>query len=216
MNDCWPGRQCRQRATGVLSTILALILAVGLAPSSQAQEPLPPGSAFPSVDASLQRVNGSSTTVDELMGSSATVIVFWSNDCPWVDKYDSRVQNLVSEFQDAGVSFVLVNSNDASGASRESLQASQKRAEKEGYQAAYVRDAGASLARALGATRTPHVFVFDNTQTLVYEGAIDDSPGDPKRVEEAYLKTAIGALVEGEEVSVPETKAFGCTLKYPE
>lgn len=209
------GRLGRVGLIGAFSTVFLVICGIVAVGSAHAQEPLPPGASFPSIDASLQRVNGDNVTVQNLLGSSGTVILFWSNQCPWVDKYESRVQDLVSEFGTADVKFVLVNANDASVSADESLEASRRRAEQRGYEAAYVRDDGATLARALGATRTPHAFVFDGSRTLVYEGAIDDSPGDPNQVEEAYLRRAVLGIVNGEDVSVPETKAFGCTLKYP-
>jgi len=190
---------------------------LGLVPyTAEAQpEELPMGSSLPSVDASLQRVDGTSVDVDGLQGSTATVFLFWSNQCPWVKKYEDRVQDLVESFQDDGVQFVLVNANDASAFPQESLEASRARSQEAGYSASYVKDPGGTLAKALGASRTPHAFVFDQTNTLVYAGTIDDSPGDPSNVSKPYLRNAIQAVVSGSEVPVADTRAFGCMIKLP-
>jgi hypothetical protein len=75
-------------------------------------------------------------------------------------------------------------------------------------------DAGSQFANALGASRTPHVFVFDANKALVYVGTIDDSPGDPGNVQKTYLKDALNELVAGSSIAVPKTKAFGCTIKF--
>jgi hypothetical protein len=120
------------------------------------------------------------------------------------------VQALVSEYRGQGIQFVLVNANAG-----ETLDASRTQAEERGYDATYVRDPNATFARALGATRSPHAFVFDEDQTLVYVGAVDDSPSSSKRVSEHYLRDALQAVVAGRTVERAQQKAFGCTLRYP-
>jgi len=182
----------------------------------QAQQPLAPGTPLPSIGESLQRVDGSTVRLEDVTGSRGTVFLFWSNRCPWVDKYEGRVQDLVADVRGAGIHFVRVNANDAREWPIESLAASRTRAERRDYRAPYVRDSTAALARVLGATRTPHAFLFDGEGTLVYAGAIDDSPGDPEQVSTAYLRDALEALINDTAPPVSTTKAFGCTLKYPE
>jgi thiol-disulfide isomerase/thioredoxin len=198
---------------GFLTSLLCGLLAVGV---GHAQKPLAPGASLPSVEAPLLHVDGRTVTLKQLTGPTGTVILFWSNRCPWVDKYEERVQSLVPKFRDDGIRFVRVNANDATDWPSESRAASKTRAEKRDYVAPYVRDTTASLARALGATRTPHAFVFDGDGTLVYVGAVDDSPGDPGRVSSSYLRNALQALVNDSAPPVSKTKAFGCTLKYPD
>lgn len=190
------------------------VLGVGVV---HAQQPLAPGSSLPTVDAPLQRVeDGTAVRLQALTGSTGTVLLFWSNRCPWINRYEERVQRLVSAFRDRGVRFVRVNANDASDWPKESLATSRARADSQGYTMPYLRDPRAALARALGATRTPHAFVFDDGGTLVYVGGIDDSPGDPNRVQSPHLRKALDALVNGTSPAVSQTRAFGCTLKYPE
>lgn len=199
----------RRLSWGAIAFALLLPLSAG----GQPQE-LSPGATLPRPDATLQRVNGATTPVSGLLGSKGTVFVFWSNECPWVDRVEGRVQRLAQDVRPSGVQVVLVNANDASAAPTESLEASRKRADRQGYQMPYVRDPEATFARALGASRTPHAFFFDAQRRLVYVGAIDDSPSDPDRVEEPYLRSAITAVLNGETPEVATTKPFGCTLKY--
>ena len=201
-----------------LVALLSVILLAGAAPFTTAAQPeeLPLGSALPSVDASLQQVDGTTVSLPDLVGETATVFIFWSNQCPWVDKYEGRVQDLAAAYaENQAVRVVRVNSNDASAFPKESLAASRKQATEAGYAATYVKDATGALAKALGAARTPHAFVFDSAQTLVYAGTIDDSPGDPSNVSAPYLRNAVEAVVAGSEVPVADTKAFGCMIKLP-
>lgn len=149
--------------------------------------------------------------LSEVAGSQGTVLVFWSNRCPWVDRYEGRLQELVEAYERQGVGFALVNANDPSSNPRESLEESRRRAQD--YDIPYLIDEEGRLAEALGASRTPQVFVFDRSNTLVYVGAIDDSPGDPRNVDETYLRDALEAMVQGQDVEVEETEAFGCILR---
>lgn len=197
----------------ILSTgvgVLFLLLA-GMMPANAQPEPMPIGSSMPT--ASLQQVDGGTVQLPGAAGESGTTIIFWSNQCPWVERYQDRVVALINQFQPQGVRFLLVNANDASAFPQESLRAMQDVSAN--YPAPYVRDAGAALARALGATRTPHAFVFDADETLVYTGTIDDSPSGPGGVTATYLADALAAITGGGEVPTPQTKAFGCTIKFP-
>lgn len=169
---------------------------------------------MPSVTASFTTVDGGTVQLSSLLGQKATVFVFWSNQCPWVDRYEDRVLGLAKQAESEGVAFVLVNSNDAAAYPKESAEGNAQRAASKNYPVTYVRDENAVLAKALGASRAPHAFVFDDNSTLVYAGTIDDSPASADNVQKPYLKDAIDAVVAGEEVPVADTKAFGCTLKF--
>jgi len=187
------------------------VLLIGTTPAFAQPEPLPIGSSMPS--ATLQQTDGTSLQLPSAAGEAGTAILFWSNQCPWVERYEERVVALIDRFQQQGVRFLLVNANDASAFPQESMETMQERASR--YPASYVRDDSAQLAQALGATRTPHAFVFDADATLVYTGTIDDSPSGTAGVTTTYLADALSAIVGGGEVPTPQTKAFGCTIKLP-
>ena len=187
---------------------LLLVLSVSVA-TAQPQE-LPPGSPLPMQDHSVQLVDGTQTTIGALTGSAGTVFLFWSNQCPWVDKYEERVLALHGQFGGQGVNFVLVNANDPNAFPQEAAAVGQAK----NYPMPYVMDAGSQFAQGLGAFRTPHVFAFDSTKTLVYSGAIDDSPGDPGNVQKKYLERQAGTLAAGGTLDLPSTKAFGCRIKF--
>ncbi len=74
-------------------------------------------------------------------------------------------------------------------------------------------------SRCHGATNTPHMFVIDKTGKLVYAGAIDNSPDGEGQSPEGgrlvnYVDEALAALAAGQPVKTPQTKAYGCTVKY--
>ena len=78
----------------------------------------------------------------------------------------------------------------------------------------YVLDEDAKLAKAFGAMKTPHVYLFNSDNKLVYTGAIDDNAKSAKKVKNNYLMDAIRALGSNKKIKITETKALGCSIKY--
>jgi peroxiredoxin len=194
------------RRLGIIGCLLFVTVGVAVA---QSQE-IPLGTAMPMADQAMPLADGSQASLSDLAGNTGTVVLFWSNQCPWTDKYEGRMEALYDEYTAQGVNFVLVNSNDASAFPQESAESSAE----QGYPMPYVMDKSSALADAFGASRAPHVFVFDTDRSLVYVGTIDDSPGDPGNVQNTYLADALAALVGDAAIPVAKTKAFGCTIKY--
>jgi hypothetical protein len=91
----------------------------------------------------------------------------------------------------------------------------RERAQQSNYQFYYALDKNAKFAEAFGATRTPHIYLFNSDMELVYRGAIDDNAKSAKEVQQPYLKNAIKNLAAGNEIDPKTTKSLGCTIKWP-
>ena len=76
-------------------------------------------------------------------------------------------------------------------------------------------DSSGTVGHAYDARTTPHLFVIDREGVIVYQGAIDDDPRG-SRGEDAvnYVAQALDELLAGKPISVPETKPYGCSVKY--
>jgi hypothetical protein len=83
---------------------------------------------------------------------------------------------------------------------------------------AYLRDETGKVGRLYGAKATPHLFIVDQNGTLVYQGAIDDSPtareADTMKAKN-YVKAALASLKAGQPIAKANTQAYGCAVKYP-
>lgn len=201
----------------MLKPLRAALVALALAVPAFAQGTVVElGTALPMMDRQMSAAAGGSATLASAAGQKGTAVLFWCNSCPWVKKYEDRVIALAGEYQKAGIGFVAVNANDPVAFPADNLEAMRARATEKKYPFPYVLDEGSALARALGATRTPQIFLFDAQNRLVYEGTVDDSPSDPSQVESAYFRNAMDQVVAGEAVAVQRTKAFGCTIKFSE
>jgi hypothetical protein len=79
-------------------------------------------------------------------------------------------------------------------------------------------DRPGKVGHAYGAKTTPHMFIIDTNGRIVYEGAIDNAPtGKVAEGQELtnYVDQALAELTAGKKISNPNTKPYGCTVKYP-
>lgn len=149
------------------------------------------------------------------------VMVILANHCPWVKGMDLDLVKLVNSFKNQSVKVVGFGVNLRTD---DRLEAMQAHANKVGYNFTYLFDETQALGRALGATRTPEYFVFDNDRKLTYMGLLYNSPakmnadgstrhinGEPS---EFYVSDAITATLAGTAVTQAETRAHGCSVKY--
>ncbi len=162
----------------------------------------------------LKSVDGKSYSLNDFEANSVLVVIFSCNHCPYVQAYEDRIMDLQRDYKFKGVQFVAINSNDATTHPDDSFENMVKRAAERKFNFIYLRDEDQSVAKAFGATHTPHLFVFDRARTLAYTGRIDDNWKEPANVQRRYLKEALDALVSGQRPTEPETFAIGCTIKW--
>ncbi|MEK7283921.1 MAG: thioredoxin family protein, partial [Acidobacteriota bacterium] len=146
-------------------------------------------------------------------GEKGTAVIFACNECPYSKGYENRLIALAKDYQAKGVGFVAINSNDPKIVPGDGFEFMVKRAEEKNFPYPYVLDETQEIARAYGARVTPHIFLLDAQGKLAYRGRVDDSLEEPK-IKSRDFSAALNAMVSGQPVKVPETKAFGCSVKY--
>lgn len=203
----------RTRTLLPLSLTLALILGVaGASLAGPNDAELEIGAKGPAFE--LKGTDGKKHSLAGFVKEAkATVVVFTCNTCPYSQAYEPVLLDLAAEYAEKPVSFVLINSNAVEVQPGDSFDAMVQRAKEKKFPFAYLYDESQEIATAYGAQRTPHVFLLDDAGVLRYRGRIDDS-AKREEVKSHDLVNAIDAVLAGEEVSVNETKAFGCTIKW--
>jgi len=172
------------------------------------------GNEILGVDYILKNIDGNDTSLNMLKKSNGLLVVFSCNTCPWVIRWQDRY-NLLSAFSRKNdIGFVAVNSNARLHESVDSMDEMIYHATANEYGFPYVLDEDAKLAKAFGAMKTPHVYLFNSDNKLVYTGAIDDNAKSAKKVKNNYLMDAIRALGSNKKIKISETKALGCSIKY--
>ena len=165
-------------------------------------------------DFSLTGVDEKTYSLNSFAHKKILVVIFSCNHCPYVQAYEDRIISLQKEFEKEGIQIIAINSNDDSKYPDDSFDEMKKRASDKNFNFPYLRDETQDVARAYGATHTPQIFLFDENRRLKYEGKIDDNWQEPSKVKSKYLQNAIEEVLNGKEVSIPETFSIGCTIKW--
>ncbi|MCL2450742.1 MAG: thioredoxin family protein [Polyangiaceae bacterium] len=175
----------------------------------------------PAPDFTLNDIDGHPVHLADARAGGKTVVLEWFNpQCPFVNKSHIKgsLKDAPAKHIAEGVVWIGIDSAapGKQGYDPQTIREAQKRF---GVSYPILRDESGAVGRAYGATNTPHMFVIDKTGTLVYAGAIDNSPDaegesptDGKLVN--YVDAALEALKAGRPVKTPSTKAYGCGVKY--
>ena len=173
------------------------------------------GSGMPGMDYKLKDISGNTTTLADVKGNKGTLVIFSCNTCPWVIRWEDRYVSIADKYTPKGIGVIAVNSNAGRFDGDDSLEEMVKHEKKNDYNFPYAQDPRSQLASKFGATKTPHIYLFDNNDVLVYRGAIDDNARDARSVDEPYLANAIDQLIAGNPIEKPISKAIGCGIKFP-
>ena len=158
-------------------------------------------------DFSLKNYDGTSYSLSGLKDSKAVVIMFWSCVCPNVQPYNDRINDFVKEYQQKGITFLAINAN-----STETVDQVSEHANKNSYPFPVLKDVNNVVADKIGATRTPEVFVLSPERTILYHGRISDNKVKEQETS-LDLKNALDEILTGKDVTVKNTKSFGCNIK---
>ncbi|MBL7884774.1 MAG: thioredoxin family protein [Bacteroidia bacterium] len=192
----------------LLGSIVTVIVAFAPAVNPE----LEIGKAIPSASVKMMDVSGKEVALNDLKEEKGLLVIFSCNTCPYVKLSEVRIKEVASIAKRNKIGVVLINSNEAQRDDEDSFDEMKKYAKVQAYDFSYVLDKNSQVADAFGATRTPHVFLFDS-KGLVYRGAIDDNIKDAKDAKELYLKDALIAVGSGKAVKVNSTKSVGCSIK---
>jgi thiol-disulfide isomerase/thioredoxin len=173
---------------------------------------LPLGRSAPGFE-NLLATDGRRYSLDSFGEKSVLVVIFSCNHCPYVRDYEQRMVEIQRDYAARGVQLVAINANDVGSYPEDGYPQMVERARQRGFNFVYLRDDDQKTVDDYGAVCTPHVFLFDRKRILRYRGRIDDSR-DATRVKSPDLRNAIDDVLGGVPVRVPDTRPFGCTIKF--
>lgn len=163
----------------------------------------------------MDTVSGKKMELKSLSGPKGTVIFFICNHCPFVIHVNPKIIELANQFQEKGISFIAISSNDIEKYPQDAPEFMKLKALEEGYPFPYLYDATQEVAKAYDAACTPDFYLFDANLKLVYRGQLDDSrPGNEKPLTGEDLKNAMVKLLEGRSVNANQKPSIGCNIKW--
>lgn len=171
------------------------------------------GASLPIADLKMADVSGSELSATDIKGENGLLVMFSCNECPYVIGWEDRYPKIAEFCQLNKIGLMVINSNEAQRDKEDSPEAMKQHAMEKGYNFPYLIDKNHQFADALGATRTPDLFLFDKDLKLAYKGCIDDNMKEPEKVQQFYIKNAVNSLVAGQPIDPNVTKAVGCSIK---
>lgn len=161
---------------------------------------------------SLEDQTGKKVSLSDFSGKKIVVLEWINPDCPYVQRHykAATMKSLAEKYKDKGVVWLAINTTHYMN-----KETNQKWITD--YQLPYqiLDDHEGTVGRLYGAKTTPHMFIIDKSGKLVYQGAIDDDPrGNKGENKVNYVAKALDELLAGKPISMPETKPYGCSVKY--
>ncbi|MEM6363955.1 MAG: redoxin domain-containing protein, partial [Planctomycetota bacterium] len=167
----------------------------------------------------LQTPEGGNITETDFDKCDVVVVAVLGTECPLAKLYSVELQELVDQFNEDHKSKDAESSRvglvGAMSNRQDSLLEIASFIRRQSIEFPIGKDVGQKLADKLSATRTPEVFVFDQSRTLRYRGRVDDRYGigyvreSPRRED---LRLALQQILNQEPVVVPETEPTGCVI----
>ena len=167
-------------------------------------------------DFELKNIDGKMVSLAGMEDAKGYIVTFTCNHCPYAKLYEDRLISLHNQFAEKGYPVVAINPN-VSTTEADNFEAMIERAAEKSFPFVYLSDEDQSIAKAYGATKTPHVYVLSKNKgklKVEYIGAIDDNPKSADEVTETYVVDAVDALLAGKKVKKKEAKAVGCSIKW--
>lgn len=142
------------------------------------------------------------------------VIFFLAPDCPISQQYTRTINQFFLKYEKV-CSIVTFMGNDQNYKTK---RAQNKFVNKYKFLPQIQTDLNHQIAKSLGATITPEVFILNEQNTILYHGAIDNwfyELGKTRpQITEYYLEDAMQGILQNKAVKLRETKAIGCFIEY--
>jgi peroxiredoxin len=162
-------------------------------------------------DFTLQDQNGKPISLHDFAGK--IVVLEWTNpECPFVQRVyrEKTMQTLYSQYKDKDVVWFAINSSNFA-----TNDTNKQWAVDQNISYPILNDSSGTTGHAYHATNTPNMFIIGTDGTLLYEGAIDNDPEGEKTNDKInFVHQALDEILAGKSVSDPQTKPYGCSVKY--
>lgn len=169
------------------------------------------------MDFKLKNIDGKTVALSDYKISKGVIVIFDCNTCPYSKAYNDRIIALNKKYSSQGFPLVAINANDPQISPGDSFEEMAAYAKRKKYDFPYLVDETQEVARAFGATNTPHVFVLKRDGddfSVAYIGTVDNNSRNASAASKKYVEDAVEALIAGQPVPTPTTKAIGCTIKW--
>jgi thiol-disulfide isomerase/thioredoxin len=154
-------------------------------------------------------------SIDEIKSEKATVIMFICNHCPYVQHVMKTVLDIARKYQELGVAFVAISSNDIENYPLDHPDIMEIVGKMAAFSFPYLFDENQSVAKAFDAACTPDIYIFDSNLKLAYRGRLDESRPKNNIISDGKdIRNALDAILQGNQVNEKQYPSIGCNIKW--
>ncbi|MDQ3142628.1 MAG: thioredoxin family protein [Bacteroidota bacterium] len=163
----------------------------------------------------LNTVDDLEYSLNELKGTSATLVMFICNHCPYVIHVNDEMVRIANDYKSSGLNCVAISANDIVHYPQDAPDKMKICAKELNYPFPYLFDETQEVARSYDAACTPDFYLFDASLSLVYRGRLDASrPANNIPLTGKDLREAIQHVLDGQEIIEPQFPSAGCNIKW--
>jgi peroxiredoxin len=160
-------------------------------------------------------ISKNNKNLNELRGEKGSVIMFICNHCPYVKHVNKTIVDLANKFNDDGINFIAISSNDVINYPEDSPELMKLNAKEYNFIFPYLYDESQEIAKKYDAACTPDFYLYNNELRLIYRGQLDDSrPGNGIECSGDDLDYAISCLLSNNENDKVQKPSIGCNIKW--
>ena len=167
-------------------------------------------------DFKLKSINNKVTTLNDIKGEKATLIMFICNHCPYVKAIIKDLARDCNELRNYGISAVAIMSNDTKNYPEDSFDNMIKFAEKNNFgNMNYLFDETQEIAKKYGAVCTPDFFGYNKNLELQYRGRFRELKDlKPINIGDSDLKIAMKMVAQTQKGPDKQIPSMGCNIKW--
>jgi peroxiredoxin len=188
---------------GVVGLAVALFVSACAIGEMKAAPPI--GDDMPGF--TLKDASGKDHTLAQYKGK-VVVLNFMSPECPWSKGADLSWPELAKKYAGQDVVFLAIDSHKSTTVEQLKAYAAEKK-----LPYPILKDVDNKYADAVGATRTPEVYVLNRELKLAYHGAYDNRKEPEATGDANYVQAALDDLLAGRPVKTAQVDAWGCSIK---
>ncbi len=162
-------------------------------------------------DFKLKDYNGKEHALADSTGK-IIVLAFTSQRCPVSRGHEAALAKTAEQYQAKGVVFLSIDSNKDTTPDQMKEYASSSNSTGKLLPYPILKDVGNRVADAMGASRTPELYIIGKDGKLAYHGALDSGDNMAAAGYSNYVAKALDELLAGKPVTMTTKSAYGCGI----
>jgi peroxiredoxin len=152
---------------------------------------------------------------NDIKGEKGTLVFFICNHCPFVHHVIEEVVMIANDYRVQGLGIIAVSSNDVANYPQDAPELMAEFAFENNFEFPYLYDENQAMAKNYAAACTPDFYLFDNQDSLIYRGQLDDSrPGNGIPLSGNDLRGAIDGILYNRTINPDQKPSVGCGIKW--